>query len=104
MSDPDALNVDLEVESATRPDALIRELEARGTVLSVREVRGLHAVSFELDEAHESISATLDRMIVLVDELPSAAADEWYRCTSRVFDVGVTAGFGPPQRWWSAQP
>ena len=82
-------NVDLEIESPTKLDALIAEMGKRVNVLYAGPVtkRRRHFASLEISRFYKGPDATIHALCSVVDHLSPAARGIW-NAARKTFDVG----------------
>src|SRR5215813_2934109 len=85
---PYFLNVDLEIQSASKLDSLVAAMGKRAHVLhSGPGSAGRHLLALESARQHKGPDATIHALCALVEDLPPAARRIWSRAIKE-FDVG----------------
>lgn len=103
MSETRYLNVDLELRSAADLSPLAEHWGERVMVLFNHRVGECYHLALETAVAETSrppsaadADACIQDFLALFSALPSPLLALWTGCTSRTFDIGVTAGTTPP--------
>jgi len=85
---PYFLNVDLEIESASKLDTLAEAMDKRVVVLhSGPGSRKRHLLALESSREHKGPDATIHALCAVVESLPPAVRRIW-RGAQKEFDVG----------------
>jgi hypothetical protein len=85
---PNFLNVDLEIRSASKLDVIAEALGERVLVLYCGGVSGRqHLLALEISGRHKDPDATIHALCAAVESLPRTARRLWNK-SRRTFDVG----------------
>lgn len=98
------LNVDLEIGSKQRLDALVEELRAKLTEIYRGPLRGLKCAHYELKIPTESPNHAIRELVKVVKKLGPAARKVWKAAKHRNFNVGVHAGVQPSSKEFPVEP
>jgi hypothetical protein len=92
------LNVDLDILSAAPLEPLVSAFGKRVLVLYVGGERHRHEAHLELASLVPTADVAIRRLVKLVEGLPKPARRAWNGARSRVFNIGIQAGFEPRSR------
>ena len=92
------LNVDLDINSKSKLEPLIKALERKVVVLYSGRERGRYVAHLELGRRTVTADATIRGLCSLISALPSHARKVWDRAAARDFSIGVQAGRKPYSR------
>jgi hypothetical protein len=102
---PEYLNVDLDIVSRSRLDALVAYFEASGALVLAHERLGPrnHVARIEVEAASDTPAPQLSRLCRLLESMPPELRLRLARC-SLTMDVGVAGGTEYPARRFSVPP
>jgi hypothetical protein len=91
------INVDLDIQSATALDGLVRAMGDDVSVLYVGGASRQFEAHLELTSLYASTTAdrAIVRFIKLIERLPHRDRKTWDRARSREFNIGIQAGLQP---------
>jgi hypothetical protein len=85
------LNVDVDLSAQKGLDELLRMLDAEFIVLQKRDDRA----TIELKQYCSELDNTVVSIARLILSLPELGRNLWARCDTKVFNIGIQAGFSP---------
>lgn len=81
------LNVDLEITSRSKLDALAEELGDRIGVLFIGKIKSRYRLSFEISGVHRDPDSTILSLCRLIESLSKESRARW-DAANKVFDLG----------------